>query len=103
MSLLQLKPRPLDREATTWRDDRLIIVACDDTYAPKQYFKFFQNPRVHVFVIPTLDGTCGAADVLNRLLQYDHEKDDELWLLLGACRNEKIRPISIEARKPDDR
>jgi hypothetical protein len=38
MSLVQRQPRPLTRDAVSLRDDRLFIVACDDTYAPKQYF-----------------------------------------------------------------
>ena len=31
---------PLSRDPHTFRDDRLFIIACDDTYAPKQYFDF---------------------------------------------------------------
>ena len=84
MSLLQLKRRPLNRDSATWRDDRLFIVACDDTCAPKQYFGFFRNTRVQVHVIPTEDGSSAAAHVLGRLLGYSHEEDDERWLLLDT-------------------
>jgi hypothetical protein len=84
MSLVQRKPRPLSRDAASLRDDRLFIVACDDTYAPQQYFGFFRIPRVQVHVVPTLDGTSAAEHVLARLLQFDHEEDDELWLLLDT-------------------
>ena len=52
MSLVARKPRPLTRDATTFRDDRLFIVACDDIYAPKQYF------------VGTTDGTSVARHVL---------------------------------------
>jgi hypothetical protein len=38
MSPIHRKPRPLKRDADSLRDDRLFIVACDDTYAAKQYF-----------------------------------------------------------------
>ena len=84
MSLLQRKARPLKRDGLSLRDDRLFIVACDDTYAPKQYFDFFQIPRVQVHVVPTANGTSAARHVLERLLQFDHEEDDEFWLLLDT-------------------
>lgn len=57
MSLTHRLPRPLRRDAGGFRDDRLFLVACDDTYAPHQYFKAFRIPRVQVHVIPTVDGT----------------------------------------------
>jgi hypothetical protein len=66
------------------RDDRLFIVACDDKFAPKQYFDFFQLTRVQVHVVPTLDGSSAAQHVLNRLLNIDHDVDDELWMLLDT-------------------
>jgi predicted AlkP superfamily phosphohydrolase/phosphomutase len=73
MSLFQRKARPLKRDDASLRDDRFYIVACDDTYAPKQYFEFFKIPRVQVHVIPTVDGTSAARHVLERLLQFEHE------------------------------
>lgn len=84
MSLIQRKPRPIRRDETTYRDDRLFIVACDDTYAPKQYFDFFRIPRVQVHVVATVDGSSAARHVLNRLLEVDHEEDDERWLVLDT-------------------
>ena len=77
-----LKSRPLKRDVGTLRDDRLFIIGCDDTYAPKQYFDFLRLPRVQIHVIPTIDGTSAAAHVLERLLSFDHEPDDERWLVL---------------------
>ncbi len=84
MSLTNRKPRPLSRDARSLRDDRLFIVACDDTYAPKQYFDFFRITRVKVHVVPTEDGTSCAQYVLGRLLEFDHDEDDELWMLLDT-------------------
>jgi hypothetical protein len=84
MAFTHRKPRPLTRDSASLRDDRLFIVACDDTYAPKQYFAFFQIPRVQVHVVPTEDGSSAAQHVLDRLLKFDHEEDDELWLLLDS-------------------
>lgn len=43
MSLFPRKPRPIKRHEATFRDDRLFIVACDDTFAPKQYFEFYER------------------------------------------------------------
>jgi hypothetical protein len=84
MSLTQRKPRPLVRDAVSLRDDRLFIIACDDTYAPKQYFEFFRITRVQVHVVPTTDGTSAPQHVLERLLAIDHEADDERWIVLDT-------------------
>ncbi len=84
MSLTHRTPRPLFRDAGGYRDDRLFIIACDDTYAPKQYFDFFRIPRVQVHIVATTDGSSAAEHVLNRLLEVDHEEDDERWLLLDT-------------------
>lgn len=86
MSLASRKPRPLIRDADSLRDDRLFIVACDDSYAPKQYFSFFRLPRIQVHVVATPQDktTCHAQAVLQRLEQVEHEDDDERWLLLDT-------------------
>jgi len=84
MSGVTRKPRPLNRDNSTFRDDRLFIVACDDTYAPAQYFNFFKLPRVQVHVTPTTDGSSAAKHVLTRLLEVEHEPDDERCMLLDT-------------------
>lgn len=78
------KPRPLQRDQATFRDDRLFIVACDDTYAPKQYFEFFRLPRIQVHVVTTEDGSSSAMHVLNRLSNVAHLEHDERWMLLDT-------------------
>ncbi len=93
MSFFQLKPRPLKRDVDTLRDTRLFIVACDDTYAPKQYFEFFQNTRVQVHIIQTVDGSSAAEHVLDRLLVTPMKKmmsDGYCWTLIIASRNEHL-------------
>ena len=84
MSLIQRKPRPLIRDAASFRDDRLFIIACDDTYAPKQYFDMFRIPRLQIHVIPATDGKSSAAHVLAGLQDFNHEPDDERWMLLDT-------------------
>jgi hypothetical protein len=84
MVLVARKPRPLKRDRKTFRDDRLFIVACDDTYAPKQYFESFKISRVHVYVVPTEDGTSSAPHVLQRLMGFERQEGDELWMLLDT-------------------
>jgi len=71
------------------RDARLFVVATEDTYAPKQYFGFFQNPRLHVQVLETAIGTAqDPRAVVNRLIsfaeQYQIAGDDQLWVLLDT-------------------
>ncbi len=115
MSLINRKPRPIQRGEGYLRDDRLFIVACDDTYAPKQYFDFFKIPRVQVHVIPTEDNTSSAPYVLDRLINTEHEEDDELWMLLDtdhcdkkthiktfneALKKAKLHGISVALSKP---
>jgi len=90
MSFSRRKQRPLDREIQTYRDDRVYLVACDDTYAPDQYFSELQKhftgsgARLQVRVVPTKDGTSAAEHVLNRLLEYDIGERDQRWLLLDT-------------------
>lgn len=87
MSLIKdLKPRPLNRDIGTLRDDRLFIVASDDSYAPKQYFDFFRLARVQVHVVetPLDENRCHAIDVLQRLESIEHEEEDERWMLLDT-------------------
>ena len=87
MSLIkELKPRPVKRDTSTLRDDRLFIVACDDSYAPKQYFNFFRFTRVQVHVVetPLDENRCHAIDVLKRLEAIEHEEEDERWMLLDT-------------------
>jgi hypothetical protein len=84
MPLIARNPRPIERDKQEFRDDRLFIVACDDTFAPKQYFDFYKISRVHVHVVPTQDGTSSARHVLDRLMQFEHDDDDELWMLLDT-------------------
>jgi hypothetical protein len=84
MSLIQRKARPLQRDSESLRDDRLFIVACDDTFAPEQYFGFFKLIRVKVHVVPTIDGTSAAKHVLDRLLGFEYEEYDERWLVLDT-------------------
>lgn len=96
MPLTHRKSRPLSRDQHTFRDDRLFIIACDDTYAPKQYFDFFRIPRIQVHVVPTTDGTSNAQAVLDRLLEYEHQEHDERWLLLDTdhcTRGPHIKPF----------
>jgi hypothetical protein len=83
-SMTTRKPRPLARDKEVLRDTRLFIIACDDTFAPQQYFSFFRIPRVKLHVVPTEDGTSVARQVLERLLKFEHEADDELWMLLDT-------------------
>ncbi len=79
-----MRRRPLARDVGSLRDDRLFIIACDDTYAPKQYFGFFRLQRVQVHVVPAENGLSAASHILERLLQFDHEEDDERWLVLDV-------------------
>jgi len=108
MSLLQRKARPLKRNDTVFRDDRLFLVATDDTYAPKQYFDFFEITRIKVVVIPTEDNGSHAQQVVDRIRNYkekDLEEYDERWILLDTdhcIRNEHIEAYTSALKQARD-
>lgn len=90
------------------RDDRLILVVSEDTYAPKQYFELVWANRVRVEVAPAGAGQSSPKAVLEgaRILrkQKPFEEYDECWLLMdtdhwftGNHRENTMRTIS-EAR-----
>ena len=100
MSLISsLKARPLKRGTGMLRDDRLFLVACDDTYAPKQYFSFLQLSRVQIYVVETDDTKSAAVYVLERLKKFEVEEDDERWMVLDTdhCIQESHFPSFIQA------
>jgi len=89
MSLVKKKRRPLERDKDELRDAKYIFIACDDTYAPKQYFESFKFSNVRVYVVNTTDGTSHAKHVLERLLHLPDngiaiEEGDELWMVLDV-------------------
>ena len=61
MSLLNRRPVSIGREIREFRDDRVFVVATDDTYAPEQYFKHLELRRVRVLVLPTERGESSPA------------------------------------------
>lgn len=94
-----LKPRPLTRGEGSLRDTRLFLVACDDTYAPKQYFSFLRLSRVQIHVVETDDTKSAAVYVLERLKKFSVEEDDERWMVLDTdhCIQGSHFPSFIEA------
>lgn len=88
MNLRRKKPRPLVRDEGAFRDARLIVIATEDTYAPKHYFGLFHNPRLKVHVLPTEGGESAPEHVLRRLdgyaAEYSLGEDDQLWLMLDT-------------------
>jgi hypothetical protein len=84
MGLITPKSRPIEREVKAYRDDRIFFIACDDTYAPKQYFESFRIPRIKIDVVPTVNGTSAAETVLARLDKVQYEEGDERWIILDT-------------------
>jgi hypothetical protein len=92
VSLLSRAARPLGRQNRRERDDRVFVIATDDTYAPRQYFEAFNLQRIKIHVVATHDGRCAAADVLTRMkaviedgmARGDLRADDQFWLVLDT-------------------
>ena len=86
MSSFRKKGRPLSREEQTYADDTLLIVACEDRYAPEQYFKMLPNQRVKVLTLPTLDDRSSPKAVLDRLHQFEKGADPLIPLKIEGFR-----------------
>jgi hypothetical protein len=88
MNLKRKRSRPLVRDGETNRDANLVIIATEDTHAPKQYFRIFGTPRIQVHVLPTEAGLSSPRHVLDRLSDYIEEyrmmDEDEFWLMLDT-------------------
>jgi hypothetical protein len=94
MSLLNRKPLSIGRAQRVLRDDRVFVVATDDTYAPDQYFRHLPLPRVKVTVLPTPEdsGLSGPMHVVERLKaafegvreRKEIQEGDEFWVFLDT-------------------
>ena len=92
MSLLTRPPLSIGRAQRTLRDDRVFVVATDDTYAPEQYFKHLPLPRVKVIVLPTDSGLSSPGHVVERLKEAFRnvsrrkqiQTGDEFWVFLDT-------------------
>ena len=94
MSLLKRKPLSIGRAQRALRDDRVFVVASDDTYAPEQYFEHLPLPRVRVIVVPTPvnSGESAPGHVVDRLKEAfanvsqrkQVQAGDEFWVLLDT-------------------
>lgn len=92
MSLLARKPVRIGRAQREARDDRVFLVATEDTHAPEQYFRALAFRRVKVFILPTEDGRSAPGHVFDRLRaafesakeRKEVQPNDEFWLLLDT-------------------
>ena len=82
------KSRPLDRTSGAPRDTSIVVIACEDTHAVKQYFSKFRTRRVQYNILPTVDGDSSPRAVLERLdfyrSEFATEEHDELWICIDA-------------------
>ena len=76
--------RNLDRDAGVLKDASIIVVASEDTFAVKQYFKRFRTKKIEYRVLPTLDGCSSASALLERLDEFRKSNttsdDDKFWI-----------------------
>lgn len=92
MSLVPRKPSVLGRSQRALRDDRMFVVATEDTYAPAQYFRVIQESRVVIRVLPSDDNRSAPQHVVDRLkgayqtgVEAGHILEgDEFWVLLDT-------------------
>jgi len=94
VSLIDRKPLSIGRTERERRDDRVFVVAAEDTYAPKQYFEYLPLARVKVIVLPTpVDtGLSSPSHVVDRLKDAFEtvkkrgqvQSGDEFWVCLDT-------------------
>lgn len=94
MSRPSQSPVRIGRAERELRDDRVFLVATEDTYAPKQYFDGLSLGRVRVVVLPTPEGSglCAPCHVVERLSAHfrdakeagNVQDDDEFWVLMDT-------------------
>ncbi len=86
MTLTSRKRRPIARQEREYRDDRLFFVACDDTFAPLQYFGAIKFRGLHIVVLPAENNRSAPKHALERLdkarKEFQLQEDDEFWLVL---------------------
>jgi len=82
------KKRTLDRDSGVVRDASLVIIASEDTYAVKQYFRRFRTRRVEFKVLETHDCHSSPKDVMTRLDKYNAEEatvdGDQFWICVDS-------------------
>jgi len=82
------KRRTLDRDGGTVRDASLVIIASEDKYAVRQYFRMFRTRRVVFKVLETRDCHSSPVAVLERLDAYREEvatvDGDEFWVCIDS-------------------
>ena len=94
MSLITRPQVNIGRNQREQRDDRMFVVAAEDTYAPEQYFKFLPFRRVKVIVLPTPEGSgmSSPRHVVERLKETflaarqkkQVQRDDEFWVCIDT-------------------
>ena len=109
MSRRSRPPVRIGRAEWKLRDDRLFLVATEDTYAPKQYFDGLSLSRVKVVVLETPEGSglCAPCHVVERLSERlqkakqagEVQDDDQSWVLMDTDHhvNENHKKSFIEA------
>ncbi len=82
------KMRPLDRDGGVVRDASLVVIACEDTHAVKQYFARFRTRKVQFIVLPTEDGSSSPQHVLDRLDEFKRaeatQPGDRFWVCIDT-------------------
>ena len=104
MSLIPGKRMSIGRAERPVRDAPAFVVASEDTYAPKQYFKALGLARVTVVVIPTPEnsGLSSPWHVVERLKeafrkfrnQDEIQGTDEFWVMLDTDHHMEDNHIS---------
>ncbi len=112
ISRTKLLPR-----TTNVRDSWLCVIATEGQETEKRYFAMFQNSRVEVYILPTLEDNKSSPNyVLDRLElekeKYDFGPQDQLWLMIDVdrwhtqnkladvCREAKRRGIGLAVSNP---
>ncbi|WP_158264893.1 RloB family protein [Blastopirellula marina] len=85
---MPLQNRSLDRDKGILRDANIVVIASEDTYAIKDYFRRFRTKKVQFEVLETEDGNSSPVAVLKRIDYFRStvatEPGDEFWVCIDA-------------------
>jgi hypothetical protein len=94
VSLINRPSLKIGRAIRELRDDRVFVIATDDTYAPEQYFKYLPLSRIKFVVLPTPQnsGLSSPGHVVERLKEgfaavrakQEIQAGDEFWVFLDT-------------------
>lgn len=106
MAFTGKRRRPIERDLAIKRDAKLVIIATEGQKTEKLYFINFNDSRVRVRILPSVNGRSSPAAVFSALeafaTEYEIAEGDELWLVVDVDHwvvNGNLQPVARECKQ----